>query len=196
MWKSWNHLRHQSSRNLETKRYYYKTITNKYIKTNKSLLLSASYALNLSISLQKSFKTLNTGWFASSFQRRFNLFLGKLSRPLNLLAQRMWYPKGEKMQSIGHWGGLLEPETTPCFVCWERCAYIQNVVYVSIWTIYMYGGKLHLCILVSACFSSHAWGASCLKSWNRTQIDNHIANKQKWQQQKWNLFKTDKKWQK
>ena len=46
-------------------------------------------------------------------------------------------------------------------------------------------GFLHVC-------SSHAWGTSCLKSWNRTQIKNQIANKHKWQQQKWNLIKTEK----
>ena len=140
----------------------------------------------------------------SSFQRRFNLFLGKLSRPLNLLAQRMWYPKGEKCKALGteevcwntklHLLGLFRTMRIYRYdyiVMQYKCTMIYSIY---VWkNTFMHSG-LHIQPLRGFLhvFSSHAWGASCLKSWNRTQIENQIANKQKWQQQKWNLIKTDK----
>lgn len=88
------------------------------------------------------------------------------------------------------------------------CAYIQNVVYVSIWTIYIY----YICMMknciytfwltypttakVSACFSSHAWGASCLKSWNRTQIDKQIPSEKNGNNKTEIYARLTKKWQK
>ena len=43
------------------------------------------------------------------------------------------------------------------------------------------------CMFFFACL-----GSKLFEILERTQIENQIANKQKWQQQKWNLIKTDK----
>ena len=70
-----------------------------------------------------------------------NLFLGKLwktqptvesTRPENVV------PETEKnaKHCIGHWAGLLEHETAPCFVCLELCTYIYIYILLYFYAVY------------------------------------------------------------